>query len=103
MITVRSTGSAPLLDTVTEPEMVVPCRVGGAFQSSVRTGSNLEVNVREACCGGLPESVTSIVTSYSPAAAAEPEMVPVAASNCKPGGNAPRMIRQVRGAVPPDD
>src|SRR5690242_6430239 len=100
MITVRSTVPGPLLETVTEPEMVVPCSEGGSFQSKVRTGSDLLVKVRESSCGGLLESLTPIVTSYSAADAAEPEMLPVLGSNCKPGGKEPRTIRHLSGAVP---
>src|SRR3954469_21899459 len=101
MITVRSSTSAPLFETLTDPEMVVACRVGGAFQSITSDGTALLLKMREALRGGLLESLTSMVTSYSAALAAIPEITPEGGSNCKPAGNEPRKTCHCNGAVPP--
>src|SRR5208283_5897626 len=55
----------------------------------------------EAVVAGEPESVTLIVKLKVPAAAGVPEIVPVAADNVRPVGNAPELMLQLYGVVPP--
>ena len=53
------------------------------------------------CAEGKVESVTLAVKLNEPDAVGVPEIVPVAAARVKPAGNAPELMLQLYGVVPP--
>ena len=53
------------------------------------------------CAVGTVESVTLAVKVNVPGAVGVPEIVPVAAANVRPAGNAPALKLQLYGVVPP--
>jgi hypothetical protein len=53
------------------------------------------------CTAGVVESVTLAVNENEPDAVGVPEIVP-AAERVKPPGNAPELMLQVYGVVPPE-
>ena len=53
------------------------------------------------CAVGAVESVTLAVKLNDPAVVGVPEIVPLAAANVRPAGNAPALMLQLYGVVPP--
>jgi hypothetical protein len=53
------------------------------------------------CAVGAVESVTLTVKLNDPAVVGVPEIVPLAAANVRPAGNAPELTLQLYGVVPP--
>ena len=53
------------------------------------------------CAVGAVESVTFAVKLNVPAAVGVPEIVPLAAASVRPAGNAPELMLQLYGVVPP--
>jgi hypothetical protein len=63
----------------------------------------VSVNTTDWVWAGVPESATEkVIDELLTAAVGVPEMTPVAAAKVRPAGNAPLVIRQVYGALPPD-
>jgi hypothetical protein len=54
-----------------------------------------------ACAVGAVESVTLTAKLKVPAVVGVPEIVPLAAASVRPAGNAPELMLQVSGVVPP--
>ena len=53
------------------------------------------------CAVGAVESVTLAVKLNDPAVVGVPEIVPLAAASVRPAGNAPELMLQLYGVVPP--
>jgi hypothetical protein len=53
------------------------------------------------CAVGTVESITLTVKLNVPAVVGVPEIVPLAATSVRPAGNAPELMLQVSGVVPP--
>jgi len=53
------------------------------------------------CAVGVVESVTFAVKLKEPDVVGVPEIVPLAADSVNPAGNAPELILQLYGVVPP--
>jgi hypothetical protein len=75
--------------------LVVICR-GVTAAATVRENDFVAV-----CTVGVVESVTFAVKLNEPDAVGVPEIVPVA-DKVKPAGNAPELMLQLYGVVPPD-
>jgi hypothetical protein len=76
-------------------ELVVIC-------TGVTAAATVTLNAFVAVCAvGTVESVTLAVKLNDPAVVGVPEIVPLAAASVRPGGNAPELMLQLYGVVPP--
>jgi len=67
-----------------------------------RGGLTIMERLAVAVCTGLLESVTITVKVKVPWVEGFPEITPVVAFRVRPGGRAPELMENVRGAVPPE-
>ncbi len=76
-------------------ELVVICTV-------VAAAATVKLNAFVAVCAvGEVESVTMAVKLKEPAVVGVPEIAPLEADNVRPAGNAPALMLQLYGVVPP--
>jgi hypothetical protein len=70
--------------------------------TGVTAAATVMLNACAAVCAvGAVESVTFAVKLNVPAVVGVPEIVPLAAASVRPAGNAPELMLQLYGVVPP--